>query len=449
MISTHVSNPPASIRTGDLARYFWPLALQAASQSLSYPLVAIVASQGQGGPLNLAGLAQSNGVMFLLGTLGAGSITAGMVFANNQGGYRRFARMNCTLGLITVVVQAVMCVPEIGHWLFGTLIRLPPAIEMPARITLLAAIPMQFLFFLRAPYQVVLYINKATGRASAATMGRIVLTLLLAPLFCAAGFVGPLWAVVCQTIPVALEVIISRQFASAYLGAMPEGEGTPPGVREMYLFAMPLSIGGFFLSLSGIVNGAIIARAADPERMLPVFYLAVGLAGPMAYAATRLQAVVLAFWKSTPRRSLFRFSLIAGAATGILPLLFILPGAATLYYVTVQHLDAGLLPAVRIAALALAVYPLSVAVRAFCEGVAAAQRKPLAILAGQSVFLAALVIAGAGSLALSLPGNLIGPASLIAANAAAAAIVYMSITWGPAGGAAAPVIPTRASDQES
>jgi hypothetical protein len=50
-----------------LARFFVPLAIQAASQALSYPLVAIVAARGAGGPLNLAGLAQANTVMFFLG----------------------------------------------------------------------------------------------------------------------------------------------------------------------------------------------------------------------------------------------------------------------------------------------------------------------------------------------------------------------------------------------
>ena len=50
-----------------LARFFIPLAIQAASQALSYPLVAMVASRGPGGPLNLAGLAQSTTVMFFLG----------------------------------------------------------------------------------------------------------------------------------------------------------------------------------------------------------------------------------------------------------------------------------------------------------------------------------------------------------------------------------------------
>ena len=72
------------------ARFFAPLALQAASQGLTYPLVAMVASRGPGGPLNLAGLAQSNTLMYMLGTFGFGLVTAGMVFGRTRKGYRQF-----------------------------------------------------------------------------------------------------------------------------------------------------------------------------------------------------------------------------------------------------------------------------------------------------------------------------------------------------------------------
>lgn len=41
-----------------MTRFFVPLALQSASQGLTYPLVAMVASRGPGGPLNLAALAR-------------------------------------------------------------------------------------------------------------------------------------------------------------------------------------------------------------------------------------------------------------------------------------------------------------------------------------------------------------------------------------------------------
>ncbi len=148
-----------------LTGFFIPLAIQAASQALSYPLVAMVASRGPGGPLNLAGLAQSTTVMVFLGIFGLAYVTTGMVYAASREGYFRFRNVVLMTGLGVVIVQGLLSIPAPAHLLFGEIIGLPPSIETPAKITLLASIPVQFLFFLRTPYLVIMYINKATAKA--------------------------------------------------------------------------------------------------------------------------------------------------------------------------------------------------------------------------------------------------------------------------------------------
>ena len=200
-----------------LTGFFLPLAIQAASQALSYPLVAMVASRGPGGPVNLAGLAQSNTVMFFLGMFAISSVTTGMVFAKTREGYQKFRLMIRATGLAVIGIQAVLCIPAVSHLVFGRLIGLPPSIEQPAHITLISCLPLQFLFFYRIPYFVVMYVGRATTKASMATIARIILTALLSPLFCYLGLVGPVWAVVCLTIPVALEALVSGIFAAPFI----------------------------------------------------------------------------------------------------------------------------------------------------------------------------------------------------------------------------------------
>lgn len=200
-----------------LTLFFIPLALQAASQALSYPLVAMVASRGPGGPLNLAGLAQSNTIMIFLSMFCISYVTTGMIYATSRQGYRKFRNVVLMTGLGVIAVQAALCIPRISHLLFGDLIGLPPSIESPAKITLLASIPVQFFFFLRTPYLVIMYVGKATGKASLATMVRIAVTAALSPLFCILELVGPVWAVVCLTLPVALECLLARLYANPFL----------------------------------------------------------------------------------------------------------------------------------------------------------------------------------------------------------------------------------------
>ncbi len=399
--------------------FFAPLALQAASQGLTYPLVAMVASQGTGGALNLAGLAQSNTVMFILGTMGFGLITTGMVYGQNREGFSRFQTVTLRIGLAVIALQVFLSLPDPAYWLFERFIGLPVSIAKPAQITLMASVPVQFLFFLRIPFQVAMYNERRTARASTATIMRILLTALLSPAFCRTGLVGPLWAIVCLSVPVGLEVAVSGWLARPYIKKLKPGNGPLPGKRELFFFNLPLSIGGYLLAMSAIVLAAFIARAGQPEQMLPVYYLALGLATPVAYGATRVQEVVLAFGASAGnRRRTMRFALSAGLCLGILPLVFILPGLSELYYVRLQNLPPGDLPLVRLTALALLVYPVCVAIRAQGEGLAGLARKPLTVIMGQGVFMGAVALAGAVSLKLGIRGCLIGPLGLALGNLA-------------------------------
>jgi hypothetical protein len=373
----------------------------------------MVASRGPGGPLNLAGLAQAITVMFFLGMIAISSVTTGMVYAKTREGYQRFRKVTLLTATGVIAVQGILSIPVLSHLLFGRLIGLPPSIEQPASTVFMISIPLQFLFFMRLPYFVVMYLGKATGKASLATIVRILLTALLSLLFCTLEMVGPIWAVVCLTIPVAMEVLISRIFATPFLKSLKSCPEDPPGAMEIFKFNLPLSVGGYFLSASAVILAAFIARSPDPDRILPVYYLALGLANPIAFAATRIQTIVLAFPpQSAKDRRTFRFCLAAGAVLGILPLIFILPGLAEFYFIKLQKLGAQDLPLVRLTAISLICFPLSVAIRAQSEGLAAWSKKPITVLTGHAMFMVTIIATGFVLLFLGTPGYLIGPVGL-------------------------------------
>jgi hypothetical protein len=410
---------PAAPTYRTLTGYFIPLALQAASQSLTYPLVAMVASHGPGGTLNLAGVAQSNTMMFMTGAIGAGLVTSGMVYGRSRLGFARFVSVNNLMTLVTALVQALMCIPVVGHAVFGGMLGLPPSIEEPARQAFPLTILLNLLFFARNPYQVLLFNNAASGRASTATFARIGLTLALSPVFVSLGLVGPRWAMVCQALPVGIETLVSWYYSRPFASVFPESDAGVPSARAIIGFNLPLSLGGFLMTVAGTVLGAVIARAGQPERMLPAYYLALGLANPMAYAATRMQNVVLCFPPRSPEDKLaFNFTLRAGAIVSFIPLLFLLPWLSHWYYVSVQRLDPADLPLVWGAALLLVGFPFTSGLRAHREGLAALARKTSSILAGNIAFVAALAIVAPACLALKVSGHFIGPIALVLANLA-------------------------------
>lgn len=388
-----------------------------------------MASRGEAGPLGLAGLAQSNLVMFFLSMVGAGIPTAGMVFGRNREGWGSFAKMNLLMGLGVATLQAILCLPALSHLLFGKLIGLPPSIEEPASQSLLGTVLLQFLFFLRNPYQTALLVARASGKASVATMGRILLTGLMTLGFTLAGWVGVGAAIVCLSLPVGLEVLCSVLLARPYVKLLPKGPGKAPSLGELFGFVLPLSAGGVVLALSGPILGAFIARAGEPERTLPVYYLAMGLASPMAFSASRIQSMVLAFSpvKEEIGNTLQRFSWKAGVFLGVIPLLFLAPPLAETYYVFLQKLPMGDLSMLRVTALALAALPLCVAVRSYKEGLAAWKKRPVAVLVGQVSHVCTLCLVSALALYFGVPGHLMGPMGLVAGNMAAGRAISLML----------------------
>lgn len=415
----------------ELSKYFIPIALQSAAQSITYPLVAIVATNGTGGPLELAGMAQSNAIMFLLSTIGAGLVTTGMVFAKDIGGYRKFVKVNYLLATIAFILQGICVLPYISHWIFSSIMGLPPSIEPYSIRSLIATMPLNLLFFMRGPYQIVLYLNKATALASVATIARIVCTFAIAPLFCYFKLTGVAWASVALSIGVLVEVILSRLFSRPYMRVLEQNKITSPTIKELLAFTLPLSVGGLFLSISGVIIGMVIARAAHAEQLLPVFYLAIGIANPMSAAASRIQTLTIVFPpdRNAKRNTIFWYTILSGTILGFIPLLFIFPGIVQLYYVTMQNCPPKDLNLVRQTALALVLLPIGVAIRAHFEGVAAHLRKSIHILFGQGVFMGVLSVSAILFLFLHVPGNIIGPAAYFVSNTASAIVIIIALNW--------------------
>jgi len=405
---------------GSLFRLFIPLAIQAASQSFTYPLVASIASHSDGGPLNLAGMAQAMTMMGLLGTLGAGLVTTGMVYGATKTGFARFKQVNWLFTVIVLAMMALLSIPSLAHLWFGRVLGLPASIEKPSYQAFVASLLLQILFYLRNPYQVCLYIHGATTLASLATISRIAGTILLVPLFIHVRLVGPIWAVMAQAVAVSFEVILSWYLARPYIHQLPRTVGASATRKEMFAFTLPLSAGAFFLNVAGVMISWAIVRTRNPEQMLEAYYLASGLAGPAAFAASRVQTVALMI---LPRLSnewrLKVFVLLVGLLMGGLPLLFILPGMADMYYAAIQRCPPELMPLVRISAIGLLFHPLTMAVRGYLEGKAAYLKQPVSNLAGQAVYFVVLTCIALICIAFCIPGYLLPALAFFVANIAA------------------------------
>lgn len=432
MNSTQDPNPATEIPSiRRITLFFLPLVVLAVSQSLTYPLVGSIVSHGPLGEQEFTSYAIGQQVLFLIGSLGFGLITTGMMFGKSMAGLRNYLKMNQGIALASALLQLIVCLPGPDRLVFGRILGLEGEMLRLARNSLLWCIPLQYIFFVRNPYLAILYNAKRSGLTNYATLLRIALAFLFAWSFPKIGWVGWGWGVLANTIPAYLETGLTWYLARPFIRVLPEtlADDPPAPCRRQLAYTIPLTAGGMLLSASTFLITMFLARTSDPLAFRPVHLFVIGIVNPVSFSAFRTQTVTVAFRPSSPaeRRRIIEFALCVGAVFAFIPLLFSsLRDAAHWYFCGVQNLPEGNLWMARRAMTFAAVFPVIFALRGFAEGYAAIRYRTNVVMHGQTAYFLALL----GTLllcqyAVPVPGYLWG--MLAIAMGACATIITIAI----------------------
>ena len=422
-----------------VTRFYMPLLLQAFSQSLSYPLVAGIVTHGAHGVNALTAFSQGLMIMFMIGAIGGGLITTGMVFAKTWYGYASFRRLNSLMMWSLVALQCVPALPPFDKWIFMGFFNLPPDLAEVSRWTLLFGSVMNAGFFVRNVPMVVLFNNLESGKANNATVLRIAATLACSIVFPRVGLVGPAWGLFALTLGVWIETLVTWLYARPFVARLPnrpQGEGDVPDLPvspsallvEQFRFTMPLALGGFLLACSPLVIAAFVSRSANAADMLAIHYVTLGVANPVAFAALRLQTVAVKFMPEYPGdRRLLVYAVSAGLLLGVIPLAFSTPWLGDWYFGSFQNVPDRILGTTR---LAIGIYSLICvihAVRARIEGIAAARKRPRAVMWGQIAYTTTLFTVCAMLLPLGCPGWVMAITAIFVAPVCVSIAVYTAL----------------------
>ena len=429
---------------GRVTRFYVPLLLQGFSQSLSYPLVAGIVTHGEFGVNALTAFSQGQMIMFMVGALGLGLVTTGMVFAKTWCGYVSFRRLNAMMMAALLALQCVPVLAPFDTWIFEGFFNLPPELAQVSRWTLLFGLVMNAGFFLRNVPMVVLFNNLESGKANNATLARIAVTLVFSAVFPRIGLVGPWWGLFALTFGVWTELALTWLYARPYVerlpnrpaSARPADLASVPGLPslsaltfEQFRFTLPLALGGFLLACSPLVISAFVARTADAADMLAIHYVTLGVANPVAFAALRMQTVSVKFLPEYPGdRRLLVYAVVAGLLLGIVPLAFSTPALGEWYFGVFQNVPARILPTAR---LVVGIYSLICvihAVRARIEGIAAARKRPRAVMAGQIAYTVSLFLVCAALLPTGCPGWVMAVTAIFVAPVSVTLTVYAALS---------------------
>lgn len=425
---------------GRVTRFYVPLMLQGFAQSLSYPLVAGIVTHGVQGVNALTAFSQGLMIMFMIGALGLGLVTTGMVFAKTWLGYVTFRRLNALMMLVLVSLQCVPALPPFNSWIFEGFFNLPLDLAEVSRWTLVLGSVMNAGFFVRNVPMVVLFNNLESGKANTATLLRIAATLACSAVFPRIGWVGPYWGLLALTFGVWLETIVTWFYARPFVAALPNrpkqegGSMLPLPVSassllvEQFRFTLPLALGGFLLACSPLVIAAFVSRSADAADMLAIHYVTLGVANPVSFAALRIQTVAVKFLPEyAGDRRLLVYAVVVGLLLGIIPLAFATPLIGEWYFGEFQNMPPRIIGTAR---LAIGIYSLICvihAVRARIEGIAAARKRPRAVMWGQITYTTALFLVCAALLPIGCPGWVIAISAIFVAPICVTIAVYMAL----------------------
>lgn len=415
-----------------MLRFFVPLALQSASQSLSFLLVASIVAHGHLQEQELAAYAQGQSIIWILGSIGSGLLTTCMVFGRSRTGMANFLRLNAGLMFAAVALELLCCVPPLDGVVFDGLLGLSGEKAWIARRTLLFCIPMQATLFVRNPYLAQLLVERRSGAANLATLARVALALALAPAMVRFGLTGHAWGTLAITLPIVLETWLTRRFALPGMRALDDAPGAETAsVGEQLRFTIPLSFGGVMISATMLGTAYFLGHAPDAVAALPVHYVVTGLLNPVSFAALRMQSVTIAFAPGeggVDRRAPGAFAAMVGAAMCLILLVPQIPALARLYFTGVQNLPPDLVGYARAALAIAAPIPLLQALKGHGEGLAALRRRPNAILADQAVYAAVYVgVISTVTRGGLLPGPVTGLLGITLAIAASLAALRVAL----------------------
>ena len=422
---------------GSVTRFYVPLLLQGFSQSLAYPLVAGIVAHGKFGVDALTAFSQGQMVMFVIGAIGGGLVTTGLVFARTWMGYVAFRRLNALMMAALLAVQCVVAMPPFSHWMFSGLFGLPPELAHMASRTLLLCVLMNGFFFLRNVPMVVLFNNLDSAKANYATFIRLVATFALAVAFPRMGLAGPWWGLAALTFGVGLEFAATWLFARPYVARLPnrprseEAKALPSIPRltlEQFRFTLPLSLGGFLLMLSPVAIAAFVGRTVDPKDMLAIHYVTLGVANPVAFAALRMQTVTIKFPPEyAGDRRLLVYAVVAGLLLGVVPLAFSTPLVGGWYFGTYQNVPPRIVGTARLVVGLYSLIAVVQAVRARVEGLAALAKRPKAIMAGQIAYTVSLFTVCSILLPAGAPGWAMAVTAIFIAPVCVTATIYAAL----------------------
>jgi hypothetical protein len=162
-----------------LLRFGLPLAIASSVQALGRPVITAALSKTANPEVALAGYQVATSYAFIFASLTYNIYQLVVIYVKDPDSYRQIRSFSVALGTIALVCLWISCVPRIGNWIFGSIIKVPQQVIPEALKAVGFVALMPFLASLAEFYGAILMLGREAVWVTVAKSGNMIVSSLI------------------------------------------------------------------------------------------------------------------------------------------------------------------------------------------------------------------------------------------------------------------------------
>lgn len=161
-----------------ILKFALPLTIASSVQTLGRPIITAALSRTVNPEVTLAGYQVATSFSFIFAALTYNIYHMVIIFVKDSASFKQIRRFSAALGTIALVCLWISSVPQMGTWIFGSVIKTPPEVIPEALKTLAFIAMMPFMAAFAEFYGGILMLNQQTVWVTAAKFGNVITSSL-------------------------------------------------------------------------------------------------------------------------------------------------------------------------------------------------------------------------------------------------------------------------------
>lgn len=165
--------------TSQILKFALPLVIASPIQNIGRPIITAALSRTVTPEVTLAGYQVALSFSFIFASITYNIYQMVIIFVKDRQSFKQIKRFSAALGVIAMIGLWICSIPQVGSWIFGSIIKTPPEIIPEALRTLAFVAIMPFMTAFAEFYGGILMMNQHTIGVTAAKFSNMLVSSLV------------------------------------------------------------------------------------------------------------------------------------------------------------------------------------------------------------------------------------------------------------------------------